>query len=138
VRAGVRCTTTAHHPAAACLATSSAAPQPEDSIHLTDHSIHLTTAGKEPTRMIHCPCQVLYSSKSMSRPRRCWRSREFGFVDFDSQEQATLALATFSGMYLPGVSKGSLPLRVQYGRDADAGAFSGDWPSVHWSAGVPA
>jgi hypothetical protein len=68
----------------------------------------------------------------MTRPRRCWRSREFGFVDFSSQEQADLAMATFSGLHLPGISKGKLPLLVQYVRDSDAGACTADWPSVHW------
>jgi hypothetical protein len=60
------------------------------------------------------PPQVLYNGKSMRKSRSQWRSREFGFVDFASLQEAAVAVARFNGKVLPGFSKGNSPLAVQF------------------------
>jgi hypothetical protein len=67
-----------------------------------------------PHAMLPPSSQVLYNGKSMRKARGQWRSREFGFVDFASLQEAALAVAKFNGKVLPGFSKGASPLAVQF------------------------
>ncbi len=67
----------------------------------------------------------MYNGRRMSRPRSQWCSREFGFVDFATPEDAARAITTFNRASLPGVSKERMQLQVQFVRGPGAAPLEG-------------
>jgi hypothetical protein len=60
--------------------------------------------------------QIMYNSRKMHRSKDQWRSREYGFVDYSSQEEAEAAIARHNGTYLPGFTKEGCSMIVQYAK----------------------
>jgi RNA recognition motif-containing protein len=59
----------------------------------------------------------MYNSRKMKRAKDQWRSREYGFVDFESQPEAAAAIEALSGAQLAGICKDeSSRLIVQYAK----------------------
>jgi RNA recognition motif-containing protein len=59
----------------------------------------------------------MYNSRKMNRPKEQWRSREYGFVDFESQPDAAAAIAALNGLQLAAICKDEAArLIVQYAK----------------------
>lgn len=56
------------------------------------------TTWRPPTPL-PAPCsQIMYNSRKMHKPKDKWRSREYGFVDFATVEDAAKAVASMTGV----------------------------------------
>ncbi len=62
------------------------------------------------------PPQIMYNSRKMHKPKDKWRSREYGFVDFASSEEAAKAISWMDGVELPELCKDDSGIIVQYAK----------------------
>lgn len=60
--------------------------------------------------------KVMWNARKMHKAFDKWRSREYGFVEFHTTEEATKALIWMNGVNYPGFSKDENGLVVQYAR----------------------
>jgi len=58
----------------------------------------------------------MYNSRKMHKPKDKWRSREYGFVDFGTVEEAAQAVSCMDGMHLPELSKDHTGVIVQFAK----------------------
>jgi hypothetical protein len=59
----------------------------------------------------------MYNSRKMNRAKDQWRSREYGFVDFESQPEAAAAIKALNGVQLAGICKDETSgMIVQYAK----------------------
>jgi hypothetical protein len=61
----------------------------------------------------------MYNARKMHKPRDMWRSREYAFVDFLTQEEAARAISLLGGISWPGLAKDSNGIVVQYARTTE-------------------
>jgi hypothetical protein len=63
------------------------------------------------------PClQIMYNSRKMHKPKDKWRSREYGFIDYASPEEAAKAIVWMDGVELPDLMKDTCGIIVQYAK----------------------
>lgn len=79
----------------------------------------LTKPFKQPTN----PPQIMYNSRKMHKPKDKWRSREYGFVDFATPEEAARAIVWMDGVELPELMKDNAGIIVQYAKPAGSGGM---------------
>jgi hypothetical protein len=60
--------------------------------------------------------QIMYNSRKMHKPKEKWRSREYGFVDFATIEEANAAVAGMGGLEVPELCKDSSGIIVQFAK----------------------
>jgi hypothetical protein len=60
----------------------------------------------------------MYNSRKMNRAKDQWRSREYGFVDYATQEEADEAIARFNGACVAHFSKEGANMIVQYAKSS--------------------
>lgn len=68
------------------------------------------------------PCvQIMYNSRKMHKPKDKWRSREYGFIDYASPEEAAKAIVWMDGVELPDLMKDTCGIIVQYAKPTGSG-----------------
>lgn len=58
----------------------------------------------------------MYNSRKMNRSKDQWRSREYGFVDFCSRQEADAAIARYHGCTTTDLVKEGCALIAQYAK----------------------
>ena len=61
----------------------------------------------------------MYNARKMHKPRDKWRSREYAFVDFATQEEAARAIVMLDGVTWPSVAKDHNGIIVQYAKTTE-------------------
>ena len=62
----------------------------------------------------------MYNSRKMHKSKDKWRSREYGFVDFATNEEAARAIVWMDGVELPELMKDNCGIIVQYAKPTSA------------------
>jgi len=68
---------------------------------------------------VHCRrvcVQIMYNSRKMHKPKDKWRSREYGFIDYATSEEAAKAIVWMDGVELPDLMKDTCGIIVQYAK----------------------
>jgi hypothetical protein len=65
--------------------------------------------------------QIMYNSRKMHKPKDKWRSREYGFIDYASPEEAAKAIVWMDGVELPDLMKDTCGIIVQYAKPTGSG-----------------
>jgi hypothetical protein len=60
--------------------------------------------------------KIMYNSRKMHKPKDKWRSREYGFIDYASPEEAAKAIVWMDGVELPELVKDTCGIIVQYAK----------------------
>lgn len=58
----------------------------------------------------------MYNSRKMHKPKDKWRSREYGFIDYATPEEAAKAIVWMDGVELPDLMKDTCGIIVQYAK----------------------
>lgn len=84
-----------------------------------------------------CILQIMYNSRKMHKPKDKWRSREYGFIDYATSEEAARAIVFMDGVELPELMKDTAGIIVQYakptGEQGGVGGGSNNSPPI----GIP-
>jgi hypothetical protein len=65
--------------------------------------------------------QIMYNSRKMHKPKDKWRSREYGFIDYASPDEAAKAIVWMDGVELPDLMKDTCGIIVQYAKPTGSG-----------------
>jgi hypothetical protein len=70
----------------------------------------------------------MYNSRKMHKPKDKWRSREYGFIDYATPEEAAKAIVWMDGVELPDLMKDTCGIIVQYAKPTGNGSngYSGE------------
>ena len=60
--------------------------------------------------------QIMYNSRKMHKPKDKWRSREYGFIDYATPDEAAKAILWMDGVELPDLMKDTCGIIVQYAK----------------------
>jgi hypothetical protein len=58
----------------------------------------------------------MYNSRKMHKPKDKWRSREYGFIDYATSQEAARAIVWMDGVELPDLMKDTCGIIVQYAK----------------------
>eukprot|EP00882_Tetradesmus_deserticola_P002062 GHRQ01002210.1.p2 GENE.GHRQ01002210.1~~GHRQ01002210.1.p2 ORF type:complete len:272 (+),score=153.08 GHRQ01002210.1:116-817(+) len=72
--------------------------------------------------------KIMYNSRKMHKPKDKWRSREYGFIDYGSPEEAAKAIVWMDGVELPDLMKDTAGIIVQYAKPTGSGEPSAAAP----------
>jgi hypothetical protein len=75
------------------------------------------------------PPQIMYNSRKMHKPKDKWRSREYGFIDYATPEEAAKAIVWMDGVELPDLMKDTCGIIVQYAKPTGSNGHSGEGSS---------
>jgi hypothetical protein len=64
----------------------------------------------------------MYNSRKMHKPKDKWRSREYGFIDYATPEEAAKAIVWMDGVELPDLMKDTCGIIVQYAKPTGNGS----------------
>ena len=80
----------------------------------------------------------MYNSRKMHKPKDKWRSREYGFIDYATPEEAAKAIVWMDGVELPDLMKDTCGIIVQYAKPtggSGSGGSSGNGAGNHIAEG---
>lgn len=67
----------------------------------------------------------MYNSRKMHKPKDKWRSREYGFIDYATPDEAAKAIVWMDGVELPDLMKDTCGIIVLYAKPTGGNGGNG-------------